>query len=115
MRTFIQGGEMLDLTAPSGGVASGQGYVVGTLFVVASTTGAAGTKFAGKTEGVFQLAKLSTAVFAEGDAVFWDNTNKRVATTASGLFKIGAAVAAYGNGTTSAQVRLDGIAVTAVP
>lgn len=113
MRNAVQPGRVLDLTAPTGGVVSGQGYVIGAVFCVAGVSSAAGTKFAAKRVGVVQLAKLSTAVFAEGGLVSWDDTNKRCVAPGTGFFPIGAAVAAYGNGTTSAQVVLNGTTTVA--
>jgi predicted RecA/RadA family phage recombinase len=113
MRTFVQPGETLDLTAPTGGVVSGQGYVIGSLFVIAGTSVPAGSLFAGKAEGVFDLAKLGTAVLAEGARVSWDDTNKRVVAPGTGFFPIGATVVAAGNGATVARVRLDGVSTAA--
>lgn len=115
MRSFVQPGDVLDLTAPTGGVVSGQGYVVGAIFCVAGVTAPAGTLFAAKTEGVFELTKLGTAVFAEGGRVSWDDTNKRLVAPGTGMFPIGTAVQAYGSGPTTGRVRLDGIAVTVAP
>lgn len=38
MKNFIQRGDMITVTAPTGGVTSGQGVLVGNLFGVAATT-----------------------------------------------------------------------------
>lgn len=108
MKTFVQPGETLDLTAPTGGVVSGTGYLIGVMFVIAAITVAEGATFTGVTEGVFTLPKATGAAWTEGAAVYWDNTNKVVTTTASGNTKIGVAIAAAASGDTSGKVRLNG-------
>lgn len=94
---YVQPGETLTLIAPAGGVVSGLGYVIGSLFVVALTTAAAGATFTGRTEGVFRMTKAthaSTKAFTAGEAIFWDNTTKVWDKTATGFFQIGVAVEA---------------------
>jgi len=77
---FVQPGHVLTLTAPSGGVTSGSGYLIGTLFVVALHDAAAGEKFEGQRTGVFQLPKTSAQAWSEGAEIYWNGT---AATTAS--------------------------------
>lgn len=93
---FKQPGDVLTLIAPSGGVVSGQGYVIGGLFVVALNTAAQGAQFEGKRSGVFTMSKAthaSTKAFTAGETVFWDNgSNKRWDKTATGFFPVGIAV-----------------------
>lgn len=113
MKNFIQAGHHIDITAPSGGTTSGAGLVVGSLFGVASITAAEGEAAVMTTTGVFELPKLSTAVFAAGGKVSWDATNSRCDAPGTGKYPIGVAIAAAGNGTTTAKVRLDGIATAA--
>lgn len=43
MKNFIQRGDMITVTAPTGGVTSGQGVLVGNLFGVAAKTATART------------------------------------------------------------------------
>jgi predicted RecA/RadA family phage recombinase len=74
---FVQPGETLTLTAPAGGVTAGLGYIIGSLFVVAQSTGAATYPFEGMVEGVFNLPKTTAQAWAEGQPVFWDATNNR--------------------------------------
>lgn len=113
-KNFIQPGDTLELTAPAGGVVSGNGYVIGSLFVVALTTAAAGELFRGKTTGVFELPKASGATLSEGAAVYFDATDNEVTgTSAAGLYKIGAASAAAAGAAATALVRLDGVSVAA--
>lgn len=113
MRNFIRDGRVVNATAPSGGIASSAGVVIGNLFGVAATTAAEGEAFQLVTHGVFELPKLNTAVLAAGAIVSWDATNKRCDVPASGLYPIGTAIAAAGNGATTVQVRLDGVRTSA--
>lgn len=105
MINYIQAGKILTLTAPYT-VASGAGALVGTIFGVA--TGAVTISTSGEfmTEGVFDLAK-DTSVFAQGDKVYWDNTNKVVTSTAAGNTRIGRAVLAALTGAATGRVLLD--------
>lgn len=100
-------------TAPVGGVASGQGVLIGSLFGVAATTAAEGAEVEIATRGVFDLPKAPATVIAQGDRVAWNDTAKLVALPGAGLFPIGVAVAAAGNGSTTVRVRLDGVSTIA--
>lgn len=113
MKNFVQPGESLTLTAPVGGVTSGNGYQIGQLFVVAAATVAAGLPFVGAVLGVVTLPKTAAQVFAEGALVYWDNTAKSVTTVATGNLRIGAAAAAAAGGDATALVRLNGMAAPA--
>lgn len=105
MKNFVQVGDVLDFTAPAGGVVSGLAYVIGVAFLIAASTAAEGERFAGVVEGVATLPKASGAV-TEGALVYWDNTAKNVTTTASGNKKIGYAVNAQGADDTIVSVKL---------
>lgn len=113
MRNFIQAGHNIDITAPAGGVTSGSALLIGNLFGVAAISATEGAAAVMTVNGVFELPKLSTAVFAAGGKVSWDATNSRCDAPATGLYPIGVAIAAAGNGTTTVKVRLDGIATAA--
>lgn len=117
-KNFVQPGRTLTLTAPSGGVVAGLGYVIGGLFVVAQNTAAQGQPFEGMTEGVFEMKKAthaSTKAFTEGEAIFWDNgSNKRWDKTGSGLFPAGRAVADTASTSDVVRVLIDGHPGTAV-
>lgn len=108
MKNFVQEGCTLRLTAPTGGVVGGNGYLIGSLFVVATATIAEGLPFEGSNEGVYDLPAASGASTAltEGLKVYWDNSGKVVTKTASGNTFIGHAVAVKADGTAIARVRL---------
>jgi predicted RecA/RadA family phage recombinase len=113
---FRQDGRTLALTAPAGGLKSGQGHVFGSLFGIAALDAAAGASVEAHVEGVFALPMPSTVIaFAEGARVFWDVSAGNVTTVASTNFPIGAAIAAAGVGSATVLVKLDGIATSAVP
>jgi predicted RecA/RadA family phage recombinase len=60
------------------------------------------------TAGVFDLPKAPAAVFTAGQRVSWDNIAKHVVAPATGMYPIGTALLAVGNGVAVARVRLDG-------
>lgn len=113
MKNFIQTGAMITVPAPAGGVASGQGMILGGLFGIAATTVPEGSNVEIATTGVYDLPKAPATVFALGDRVAWDDTTKVIAPPDVGLYPVGLAVTAAGNGATTVRVRLDGVATAA--
>ena len=57
--------------------------------------------------GVFNIAKLSTDNMAQGALLYWDNTNSRLTTTASGNTLAGFAAAAAAATTTSVNIKIN--------
>mgnify|MGYP002132352758 CR=1 FL=1 len=100
--------DVLEFTAPAA-LASGEAVLIGAVFVVALGAAASGAAFRGKRTGVWTLPKLGTDTPAAGAKAYWDAANKRTTTSASGNTLIGAYVASYASGTTSADVLLDGV------
>jgi predicted RecA/RadA family phage recombinase len=113
MKDFLQRGDMVTVTAPSGGVTSGQGVLIGNLFGVAATTAAEGESVEIATVGVYELPKLASAVITAGVRVAWDDTAKQVVLPDTGMVPIGIATVAAGNGVAAVRVRLDGVATQA--
>lgn len=105
MKNYVQDGKAITLTAPSGGVVSGNGYLVGALFVVALHSAAVGESFEARTIGVITLPKASGAI-AEGVKLYWDNTAKNITTTATNNTFIGYATKAQVSGDTTVDVLL---------
>lgn len=89
------------MTTPTGGIASGVGLIVGSIFGIAAYSGADGDPLELATTGVYKLPKPAAAVVAVRARMAWDNTAKEATTPAAG------------NGVTSVAVRLDGIATAA--
>lgn len=95
MRNYIQPGDSLALAVPyAGGVTAGQGVLVGALFGVAASDGAQNAVIEVQTKGVFDLAKEPALAITAGARVFWDNTNRRITTTATSNFQVGLATQA---------------------
>ncbi|MFC5359457.1 DUF2190 family protein [Azospirillum himalayense] len=113
MRNYVQPGASLDLVAPAGGVVSGQGFMVGGFFAVASTDAAEGKPVVGTLEGVFELPKRLSQTFASGGAVSWDVAAKRCDGPGSGKYPIGGAVEVAGNTASTVIVRLNGTTTSA--
>ncbi len=113
MKNFIQRGDVITVTAPTGGVTSGQDVLVGNLFGVVAMTAAEGESVEIATLGVYELPKLVSAVIAAGARVAWDNTAKQVVLPGTGVVPIGIATIAAGNGVATVRVRLDGIGTAA--
>jgi predicted RecA/RadA family phage recombinase len=105
-KNYIQPGEVLDVTLAAI-ITSGSGLLVGVRLGVALTDGAIGDTIAVQVKGVFNLPKLSTDVVAQGAALYWDNTNKRLTTTSTSNTLAGYAAAAAGNGVTSVNIALN--------
>ena len=112
MKTFIQDGNIISITAAAN-ITSGGGVLVGSIFGVATTDAVAGDEVEIGTVGVYELPKLSTAVIAQGDRVAWNSSTGKVVVPATGMYLIGVATEAAGNGTATVKVRLDGVATVA--
>ena len=108
MKNFIQPGDSLAVTVPyAAGVTSGQGVLVGALFGVAAVDGAQNAVIECQTQGVFDITKEPALAITAGARLFWDNTNRRLTTTATGNFQVGlATVAALAADTTVRAVLL---------
>ena len=102
MKNFIQPGHVVTVTAPVGGVVSGQMIKVGSLVGVVASDAAENEECELAVSGVFDLPSDGSS-FSQGAKVYWDDTAKQVTSTASGNTLIGHALAA---GAASATVRL---------
>jgi len=95
MRNYVQPGDSLALAIPYvGGILSGQGVLVGALFGMAAVDGAQNAVIECQTQGVFDITKEPALAITAGARVFWDNTNRRLTTTATGNFQVGLATVA---------------------
>jgi len=106
---YIQPGEKLTLTAPSGGVISGNAYLIGGLLVIASITAVEDDEFTCSTVGVWTLPKTTGEVWTELQKLYWNDSTKKLTTTATDGALVGVATAAALTGDTTGPVRLNGI------
>lgn len=108
MRNFIQPGNSLAIAVPyASGVTAGQGILVGALFGVAATDGVQNATIEAQTQGVFDITKEPALAITAGARVFWDNTNRRITTTATGNFQVGIATQAALAADTAVRVWLN--------
>lgn len=106
MKNYVGPGDVLEFTAPSGGVVSGRGYLIGTTFVVAQHDAAENATFRGLTQGVVSLPKAATITPAQGVKLYWDAAAGNVTTTASGNTLIGTHASAVAAGASDATIRV---------
>lgn len=106
MRNYIQPSDILDLTAPAGGLVSGQAHLFGDLFGIATTDAEEGEKVAVRVDGVFRLPKDFDESFTEGQKVYWSTADLKVTGTATDNPLIGHAVEAAPIGNIVGNVRL---------
>jgi predicted RecA/RadA family phage recombinase len=109
MKNYVQPGNTITLAVPYA-VESGDGFLVGAIFGVATGAAANGESVEAALVGVFDLKKVGSQAWAAGDKVYWDNTNKEATKTTTDNTLIGAAVEAVGSGAsdTIGRVRLNG-------
>lgn len=108
MKNFVQPGDTLNLTAPAGGVTSGVPVIIGDLFVIPATSAPAGSQFAGKTDGVYELPKVSAQAWGEGAALYYNPATGLFSTGGPGRL-VGVAAAAAANPSALGWVRLNSV------
>lgn len=106
MKNFIQPGDTLDLIAPSGGVVSGLGFIIGQIFAVAVATKAATETVAGLVEGVVDHPKLLANVMAVGVKVNFNDATKELQLATTTLDAVATVVEAAGNSDATVKVKL---------
>ena len=109
MKTYIQPGHSLTVTTPTGGVLSGQGVLIGTLFGSAQYDGIEGAELEILAEGVVEIGKTSALQIDVGDRLFWDATNKVVNKTATAQVCVGIAVSAAANPSGTVRMKLGAV------
>ncbi|MBN2204302.1 MAG: DUF2190 family protein [Thermoleophilia bacterium] len=91
MKTSIEPGRVIELTAPVGDVVSGTAYLIGSLLAVATKSAVAAAKFNALVKGIVDLPKADDA-WTEGVKLYWDDAAKKITTTSGGNTLVGAAV-----------------------
>lgn len=110
MKNYIRFGNSVPATAPAGGVSSGDGVLLGSLFGVAAADAAEGEAYEAAVVGVFVLPKVSAQGWTAGQKIYWSAADAACTTAASGNTLIGAAFAPAANPSASGEVRLNGSA-----
>lgn len=105
MKNYRQRGQVLTVTAPTGGVASGDVVAINKLLGVAVEDAAAGAAVEVEVEGVFAVAVRAADDIAVGASLYWNASGSEFTTTASGNLKAGYATAAAGPGVTTGEIR----------
>lgn len=111
-KNYVQEGETVTLTAPDGGVISGQMVLIGSLFGVCQFDAVAGASVEVALCGVFDLPKAAVAV-AEGADVYYKVSTAQITTVGDGDYIVGAATEAAAQFAGTCRVRLNGISVSA--
>jgi predicted RecA/RadA family phage recombinase len=110
MINYVQPGEVLELTAPSGGVVSGTPVLIGALVVVPAVTKAQTLKFSAAVVGVFEVPKATGDAWLEGEKVYWDVGDTNFNQSSAGNTLAGVAARAAGSSDATGFVRFDGVA-----
>ena len=97
MRNFVQEGLTLTYTAPYD-VPAGGGVLVGSLFLISIAAVLSGGSGEGKPRGVVDMTKATGEAWTQGQKVYWDNTKKRLTTTATSNTLVGVAMQAQASG-----------------
>jgi predicted RecA/RadA family phage recombinase len=109
MKNFVQRGDVVTAIAPAGGVLSGQGCLVGSLFGVASFDAAESKEVELSVAGVFDIAKVSTQEWTAGAPIYWKADDKVATNVAAGNTLIGVATLGAANPSAIGRVRLNGV------
>ncbi len=110
--SYIQPGDILKFTAPTGGVTKGVPVLIGATVVIPNDTVAQTLPFMGHVTGVHSAPKAASQAWAEGVVVYLDNTAHVFTTVSTSNTRAGFAVEAVagGAGDTTGKVRLNGVA-----
>ncbi len=106
MKNYIRPGDVIDHVA-SGAKTAGQVVLIGTKIGVCVADIANGATGSLQVTGVFNIAKLTTDVVAQGAALYWDNGNSRLTTTVGSNTLAGYATDAAGNGATTVNIKIN--------
>ncbi len=108
MKNFVQPGNTVTVTAPSGGVSSGDIVVVGGLIGVAAFDAVEGAEVEISTVGVYALPAAAADDIGVGDLLYYDAAGPSLTKTAGSGSKplAGVAVSAAGAGVTTVRCKL---------
>lgn len=111
--TQFKDGDVMELAVPTGGVTSGNVYLIGGFLGIAQVTDStAGDRVNFAVRGVHKLAKTTGETWTEGQPLYWDATNSKLSTDSTLGLPIGAVALAAASADTTGYVRLNGYALT---
>lgn len=108
MKNYVQKGNTLSVAAPYA-VTSGQGVLAGALFGIAAHSAVQGAPVEIMRTDVFDVTAVTADTAAQGAKIYWDNTARKLTTTATNNTLVGCVTEAKANGDTVARVLLDGV------
>jgi predicted RecA/RadA family phage recombinase len=108
MKNFVQPGNTITVLAPYA-VSSGMAMLVGALFGVAAFDAVQGAPVEISREGVFDISAVTADTATQGAKIYWDNTARKLTTTATNNTLVGAVTIAKGSADITARVLLDGV------
>lgn len=106
MQNFIATADVGTFIAPSGGVVSGTGLMIGSRFVVATVSVDADEEFAAQVTGIVNHAKVSAQAWTPGVKIYFDAAQGLMTTTSGGNTLVGTAERAAANPSDAGWVRL---------
>lgn len=110
--TAVEDSRVNGLVAPRD-LSPGEGVMIGKQFYVCIAGVASGETFTGYKLGTFLFPKNGTNTFVQGAFVYWDDTNKRMTSTAATNFLVGSSAEVVASGDTEIAVALSGTPVDA--
>jgi predicted RecA/RadA family phage recombinase len=107
---YVQSGDVIEFTAPGGGVVVDVPLLISSLVVIPMTTAAAGARFNGAVKGVFVQPKTAGAAWVEGQVLYFDSATSSFTTAQSATARrAAAAVVAALSADVTGTVRLENI------
>jgi len=107
MKTYIQAGDKVTVTAPAA-VSSGDGVLVGSIFGIAESDAESGAPVVLVRTGVVEHAKTAAQAWTQGVKIYWNDSGKVMTTAAAGNTLVGAAAEGAGNPSATGKVLLTG-------
>jgi predicted RecA/RadA family phage recombinase len=104
-QNFIQDGDVLEIVNGGTAITSGSPVVIGSIVGIALGDIAANGPGRVQVCGVFEVAKTTPLVIAQGDKVYWSTSTSKVTKTATDAY-MGIAFAAAGSTDATVQVSL---------
>lgn len=106
MKNYVQPGNVITMPAPVGGVSSGDGVLVNSLFGVAAYGALEGDEVEVSLAGVYALPKVAEAIEI-GEPLYWTGA-ALTPTAGSGLPRVGTCAKAAGVDDPTVRIRLSG-------